>query len=184
LTNLEYAQTHDMRNEQRRVFREMKAVARELGKDILRGSTEEDIKAVIPALREKVGDRAILRALHYVRENERVCAARDALKASDTDGFLSCVLESGRSSFTYLQNVYTTVNVSEQGLSLALALTDGCLKGKKAAFRVHGGGFAGTIQVFLPKEELAGYVKAIDACLGEGSAMPLNIRPVGACKLF
>ena len=163
---------------------EMRAVAAELGADALRSFSEEQIVAAIPALREKVGDRAILRALHFVRENKRVGAAKEALKQGDIDGFFAQLLESGRSSFEYLQNVYTTINVKEQGLSLALALTDGYLSGKKCAFRVHGGGFAGTIQVFLPTEELADYVKYMDAVLGEGSAMPLNIRPLGACRLF
>ena len=106
------------------------------------------------------------------------------MKEKNIDGFLAAVSESARSSFEYLQNVYTNVNIREQGLSLALALTDGYLSGKKAAFRVHGGGFAGTIQVFLPKEELKGYVKYMDGILGEGSAMALNIRPFGACRLF
>ncbi len=163
---------------------EMKAVAQHFGKETLRGLTETDIVGAAAELREKVGDRAILRALHFLRENDRVVLASDALKSKDLDGFLGIITASGRSSFQYLQNVYTTQNVSEQGLSLALALTDGALSGKDAAFRVHGGGFAGTIQAFIKREDLADYVRLVDSVFGEGSAMPLNIRPAGAIRLF
>ena len=163
---------------------EMKAVAARFGKSVLRSVDEKDIIARIAEMRRTVSDRAILRALHYVRENERVEGAKDALLSSDLDAFFNIIRESGRSSFEYLQNVYTNQNVSEQGLSLALALTDGFLSGKKCAFRVHGGGFAGTIQAFVKKEDLSEYVKYMDAAFGDGAAMPLNIRPRGAVKLF
>ena len=163
---------------------EMKAVAEHFGKETLRGLTEADIVGAANELRSKVGDRAILRALHFLRENDRVVLASDALKARELDRFLEIITASGRSSFQYLQNVYTTQNVGEQGLSLALAVTDGALSGKNAAFRVHGGGFAGTINAFVKKEDLADYVKLIDSVFGEGSAMPLNIRPAGAIRLF
>lgn len=162
---------------------EMRSVASHFGKQILRGIGEDEIISAIPSLREKVGDRAILRALHFVRENDRVASAYSSLVGGDFDSFLSIIRESGRSSFEYLQNVYTTINVKEQGLSLALALTDGYM-GKRGAFRVHGGGFAGTIQVFIPTDMLAGYVSLVNSVFGEGSAMPLNIRPFGACRLF
>ena len=138
---------------------EMKAVAEHFGKETLRGLTEADIVGAAAELRSKVGDRAILRALHFLRENDRVVLASDALKGKELDRFLEIITASGRSSFQYLQNVYTTQNVGEQGLSLALAVTDGALSGKNAAFRVHGGGFAGTIQAFVKKEDLADYVK-------------------------
>ena len=174
----------DLNDDYASVPLEMKAVASKLGKTVLRGASEEEIIKVIPALREEVGDRAILRALHFVRENARVSVIRDHLKADNLDGFLSGILESGASSFQYLQNVYTTINVREQGLSLALALTDGYLKGKGCAFRVHGGGFAGTIQVFIKNELIDGYCALMDSVFGEGAAMKLRIRPVGACKLF
>ncbi len=163
---------------------EMKAVAKAFDKEVLRGLDEETILSRASSLRASVGDRALLRALHFVRENGRVNAARAALLSSDVDGFLSLVLESGRSSFEYLQNVYTTKNVSEQGLSIALCVTDGILAGKGCAYRVHGGGFAGTIQVFVKNELADDYCARINAVLGEGSAMKLNIRPKGAVKLF
>ncbi len=163
---------------------EMKAVAAYLGKDVLRGLTEEDIIKAIPMLRKRSGDRAILRALHFVRENDRVVKAKDALKSGDLDAFYDIILASGRSSYQYLQNVYTNQNPFEQGISLALCIADGALEGKGGAFRVHGGGFAGTIQVFVKNEHLPYFVSKINAVFGEGAAMPLNIRPLGAVKLF
>ena len=163
---------------------EMRAVAAALGKEVLRGINEAEMISAIPELRASVGDRAILRAIHFVRENERVMEARCALAGADVDSFFDVLLRSGRSSFQYLQNVYTTVNVAEQGLSLALALAEGYLKNIKCAYRVHGGGFAGTIQVFLPTAELDGFCRYMDASIGKGAAMPLGIRPLGAVKLF
>ena len=166
------------------VPREMKAVAATFGREVLRGLTEADVLSCASELRHTVGDRALLRSLHFIRENERVEKARAALLSSSVSDFLGLVLESGRSSFEYLQNVYTTKNVSEQGLSLALCVTDGILRDKGCAFRVHGGGFAGTIQVFVKNEYADEYCAAIDSVLGSGSAMKLNIRPRGAVKLF
>ena len=163
---------------------EMKSIATYFGKDVLRGLTEADVLGAASELRKKFGDRAVLRAIHFLRENERVSSAKEALKNEDLDAFYSIILASGLSSFQYLQNVYTTINVSEQGLSLALAVTDGFLSGKDGAFRVHGGGFAGTIQSFVKNEYLDEYVKLMDSVFGEGSAMVLNIRPAGAVKLF
>ncbi len=163
---------------------EMKAVAKALGQDVLRGIDEADIIKAAPSLREAGNDRAILRALHFVRENKRVAAARDALKTSNVESFFENVLSSGKSSFEYLQNVYTTINPKEQGLSLALAITDGFLAGKNCAFRVHGGGFAGTIQAFVKNEYVDEYCALMDSVFGTGAAMRLNIRPVGATKLF
>ncbi len=163
---------------------EMKAVAAHFGKPYLRGLTEADILSAVPYLRRRTGDRALLRAIHFVRENERVECAREALKSGDLDRFYEIILASGRSSYQYLQNVYTNHNHIEQGISLALCVTDGALSGNGGAFRVHGGGFAGTIQAFVKNEELDGYVKLMDSLFGEGAAMPLNIRPLGAVKLF
>jgi galactokinase len=121
--------------------------------------------------------------LHFFAENRRVAAMRAALQAGDLNAYFTGVLSSGRSSFCYLQNVYTTQNVSEQGLSLALCVTQGVLAGKTAAFRVHGGGFAGTIQAFVKKEDVACYRAAMDALFGEGATMELFIRPVGAVQI-
>lgn len=165
------------------VPQEMKAVAAAFGREVLRGLSEADIRAKIPELRKTVGDRAILRALHFVRENDRVAQAARALRAGETDTFLSDIRASGDSSFKYLQNVYTTQNVAEQGLSLALAVTEGLLDGKGCAWRVHGGGFAGTIQVFVKREYADDYRREMDAVFGEGAAMVLHIRPAGAVRI-
>ena len=163
---------------------EMKSVAAHLGRAVLRGLTEDELLAAIPYLRKRTGDRAILRALHFIRENDRVVAAKEALKGGNLDGFYDIILASGRSSFQYLQNVYTNGNPFEQGISLALCVADGELAGKGGAFRVHGGGFAGTIQAFVKNEHLDGFVSKMNSVFGEGAAMPLNIRPLGAVKLF
>ena len=164
---------------------EMKGIAKLLGNDVLRGFSETDIIKEIPRLRKEcANDRAIMRALHFVRENARVEAAKGALESSDVDAFFKNVLGSGKSSFEYLQNVYTTKNPTEQGLSLALAVTDGFLADKKGAYRVHGGGFAGTIQAFIKNEDVDAYAALMDSVFGEGATMRLRIRPVGACKLF
>lgn len=162
---------------------EMKSVAAYFGKEVLRDTDENAVLAAIPTLREKVGDRAILRALHFFAENRRVAAQKAALKAGDLDTFLANVIASGRSSFCYLQNVYTTKNVSEQGLSLALCLAERVLSGKRAAWRVHGGGFAGTIQAFVPTEDVAEFRAVMDAAFGEGRCMVLRVRPEGALRV-
>ena len=163
---------------------EMKAVATHFGKKVLRELTAQDVISEIPALREKVGDRAILRALHFFSENKRVGEQVEALKANDIDTFFDGVLSSGRSSFCYLQNVYTTKNVSEQGLSLALCLCDGFLTGKKAAFRVHGGGFAGTVQAFVPANDVNEFKKLMDSAFGKDACLVLRVRRDGAVKVL
>ena len=162
---------------------EMKSVAAYFGQATLRGITESQLIENAPILRRTVGDRALLRSLHFVRENQRVTAQAAALKKGDLSAFLDGVNASGRSSFMYLQNVYTNLNVAEQGLSLALAVTDGLLAGKGCAFRVHGGGFAGTIQAFVKRELSEGYVEVLDSVFGAGSVMRLSIRPRGAVKI-
>ena len=163
---------------------EMKAVAAAMSREVLRGLDEAEVIKNVPSLRAKVGDRAILRALHFVRENGRVEAAREALKSARFSDFLDIILRSGRSSFEYLQNVYTSKLPTEQGLSLSLALADGYLSDKGGAFRVHGGGFAGTTQAFVAREHVAEYAALMDGVFGEGAAMLLNIRPEGAVRLF
>ena len=163
---------------------EMKAVAKLFGRDVLRGLTEEDIIKNAAAIRRNLGDRAVLRSIHFIRENERVFKIREALKRGKLDKFFELVRKSGSSSFEYLQNVFTTKNVSEQGISLALALTDGFLASKKGAFRVHGGGFAGTMQAFVKAKNVPEYVELMDGVFGAGATSVFNIRSVGACKLF
>ncbi len=159
---------------------EMKAVAAQFGKDVLRVTDEAAVRAAIPALREKCGDRAVLRALHYFEENRRVAAMREALHADRLNDYFNGVNASGRSSFCYLQNVYTTVNVREQGLSLALRL---CEDLPTAAHRVHGGGFAGTVQAYVALADVETFRAAMDAVFGEGSCHVLHVRTVGAVSL-
>ncbi|MDY2827489.1 MAG: galactokinase family protein [Eubacteriales bacterium] len=162
---------------------EMKAVAAALGKSVLRETDEESVIAHIPELRKSVGDRAILRALHFFAENRRVAAQKEALQKGDLPTFLSGVIASGRSSFCYLQNVYTTKNVAEQGLSLALCLAERYLSDKGGAFRVHGGGFAGTIQAYVKFEDVPGFCQLMDGIFGKGATIVLCIRPDGAIRV-
>ncbi len=174
----------DLTDDYASVPREMKAVAALCGGEVLRDTNEQNVIDSIPALREKAGDRAIMRALHFFEENKRVAEQKSALLAGDIDKFFSGVLASGRSSFCYLQNVYTTKNLEEQGLSLALCLSDIFLSGKRAAWRVHGGGFAGTIQAFVPECDASEYRRLMDAAFGEGKCIVLRIRQKGALKVF
>ena len=162
---------------------EMRAVAKLLGREVLRGLTEEYIVKNLNNIRRLVGDRAVLRSLHFLRENGRVEKLRCALKAADLDTFFRLIKQSGHSSFEYLQNVYSNSNVKEQGLALALALTEGYL-GSDVACRVHGGGFAGTIQVFLKKEYVSGYTEYMNSIFGAGATEEYNVRQDGAVRLF
>ena len=173
----------DLTDDYASVPAEMKLVAAHFGKAVLRDVSKAELVAAIPALRQEVGDRAILRALHFMEENERVKAQKNSLEANDLDGFFGGVIASGRSSFFYLQKVYTTTNLTEQGLSLALCLAEGYLSDKKAAWRVHGGGFAGTIQSFVPAEAVEVYSTLMDGVFGEGKCIVLRIRPVGAIRV-
>ena len=141
----------DLTHEYAAVPDEMHAVANEMGVTQLRETNFEAVLKVIPSLREKLGDRAVLRALHFFAENERVVGEVAALKANDFETFKKLVIASGNSSFEYLQNVYASCAVEDQGMSLALALAQHVLDGK-GAWRVHGGGFGGTTQNFVPAD--------------------------------
>ncbi len=165
---------------------EMKAVAKELGREVLRGTEKAELICAAKELRGKVGDRAILRAYHFICENERVGKIAECLRNGDTAGFLSGINESGRSSFMWLQNIYTVNNVAEQGLSLALAVTEYALANtaRPSAFRVHGGGFAGTVQAFVPNEDVPSYKKEMEKVFGEGSCSVLKVRQKGTAKVF
>ena len=121
-----------------------------------------------------------MRAIHYENENERVDRQAHALQTGDLDAFFRGVKQSGLSSFCYLQNVYTVKNVQEQGLSLALALAENYLADRGGAWRVHGGGFAGTIQAFVKTQDVPGYRKLMDAVFGVGACIELHVRAVGA----
>lgn len=174
----------DLNEDYASVPQEMKSVAKFFGKEYLRQLTKQEVLASVELLRDACGDRAILRAIHFFNENERVENQAVSLRQGDINGFFKLVKKSGRSSFMYLQNVFTTKNVREQGLSLALAITDSILSGTDSAFRVHGGGFAGTIQAFVPFNLVEQYREAIDSAFGKGACHVLRIRPDGAIKVI
>lgn len=153
-------------------------ISNALGVEFLREADSDKFYNNLAALRRDHGDRAILRALHFFNEQQRVEDQKAALKSGDFESFLKLVNASGESSYCYLQNLYSPSNISEQGLCLAIALTKQFLKGKGAC-RVHGGGFAGTIQCYIPTEQLNEYKAMIEKTFGDGSCCVLNIRPVG-----
>lgn len=173
----------DLTDEYASIPSEMKSVAAFFGKETLRGISRTDILENAKSLKEKCGDRALLRALHFVDENDRVEKTANALIKGDVKDFLKQIRRSGRSSFMYLQNVYSSLNVKEQSLSLALCLSDGIL-GTEGAFRVHGGGFGGTIQAFVPNEKINEYKNAMDSVFGKDACKVLNIRAQGGVKVF
>ncbi len=185
----------DLTDEYAAVPREMKDVASAFGCDVLRQVPQETVLSAIPTLRERLGDRAVLRALHFYGENNRVAAQKAALleayQASDSDArdaalarFFDDVKASGRSSFCYLQNVYTVKNVRDQSLSLALCLCESILGDKLAAWRVHGGGFAGTVQAWVPTEEVSAFRTLMDGVFGRGATVDLRVRAVGAARIL
>lgn len=162
---------------------EMKSVAGLFDREVLSELSEEDVLSNIPEIREKLGDRAVLRALHFYEENKRVVTETNALKAGDIRSFLDTVKASGASSFQYLQNVYTNRDIMSQNMSVALALSDITL-GDKGVSRVHGGGFAGTIQAFVKNSEVDRYKAAMDAVFGEDSCRVLKIRKYGGMQVM
>ena len=172
----------DLTDEYAAVTRELKSVCAHFGKEVLREIPEEEFFAAIPALRNKVPDRAILRGIHFYQENKRVLTQVEALKKNDIESFLRLVGESGRSSWMYLQNITPTGAVEHQNVALALALCDTLLHGK-GAYRVHGGGFAGTIQAFVPLDMLEQFKTNIEQILGEGKCHILSIRPQGGIRV-
>ncbi len=163
--------------------KEMKNVAACFGKDVLLGITVEDILKNIAIVRGQVGDRGVLRALHFIRENERVRKEVEALENEDIDTFFKEVANSGNSSFKYLQNVYSNTDVQHQNVSLALAISEDFL-GKNGVCRVHGGGFAGTIQAFVKNDIVIEYQKIMDKVFGQGACSVLKIRKYGGMKVL
>jgi len=174
----------DLTEDYAAVPNEMKSVAKKLGGQVVRDICADDLIAATPKIRAEVGDRAILRALHFLGDNQRVVDQVEALQQNNFDRFLQLVNDSGNSSFKWLQNVYTTKNVFEQGVSLALALTENYIrKAGKGACRVHGGGFAGTIQVFLHNDFVQDYIQLMESVFGKGSVQVLTVRPVGTLHI-
>ena len=162
---------------------EMRSVAAIFGQELLHGITFDQLLSHASEIREKAGDRAYLRAIHFVTENVRVQEEVKALQEENFDTFLKTVKASGDSSFKYLQNVYTSRDLSHQNVSVALAVSDAVL-GENGVSRVHGGGFAGTIQAFVKNEAVPEYKAALDAVFGEGSCSVLMIRKYGGMKVL
>ena len=171
----------DLTDEYTAVTRELRAVCAHFGKSVLREVPEDAFLQALPVLRGKVSHRAILRAMHVYSENRRVLQQVQALKDGDFDRFLTLVNESGRSSWMYLQNITPAGAAEHQEVALALALCDRLLRGCGAC-RVHGGGFAGTVQAFVPHHMLDGFKEAVEAVLGKGSCHVLHIRPYGGIR--
>jgi len=172
----------DLTDEYAAVPREMKAVANYFGKEVLRDVPYAEVIKEIASLRKILGDRSVLRALHFFGENERVVKEVNALKRSDMNLFLDMVKESGDSSFKYLQNVYSINDVENQNISIALMMSDVFLK-KEGVSRVHGGGFAGTIQAFVKNDFVKEYKEQMDYIFGQGSCKDLRIRKYGGMKV-
>lgn len=162
---------------------EMRSAAKFFGKESLREISKEQVMENITALRESCGDRAVLRALHFFDENLRVCREAEALNNKDFGEFLRLVNESGDSSLMYLQNIFAAVNVREQGLTLALYLAKQILGGEGAC-RVHGGGFAGTIQAFVPSHRLENFKTETERIFGTDSCHVLTIRNCGGTRVL
>ena len=159
----------------------MRSVCDHFGKEVLTQIDEQDFYAAIPVLREKCGDRAVLRAIHFYDDNNRVVKQVAALRSGDFNEFLRLIKESGRSSWMYLQNVIPAGYKVHQDVAVALCLCEKYLQGK-GGYRVHGGGFAGTVQAFVPFEILESFRAGIDAVLGEGACHVLSIRPQGGVE--
>jgi galactokinase len=177
----------DLTEDYASVSAEMRAVARYFGKDALREVDGAALAANTAGLRARLGDRALLRAMHFFKENERVDAMYGLLAAggADIERYFEQVRRSGASSWELLQNVYSPGNPREQGISLALALTEDFFdrSGRRGACRVHGGGFAGTIQAYIPLGALEEYRRCMETVFGAGALTVLRIRPTGAAEL-
>lgn len=173
----------DLTDEYAAVPEEMKRVAQYFGKDVLRGITVKEVLGEIHALRKSLGDRCVLRALHFITENERVQKEVDALKKGNIKQFLVLVKASGDSSYKYLQNVYSGKDLKNQNVSVALMISEMLLEDAGVS-RVHGGGFAGTIQAFVKKEYVPEYKRGMDAVFGDGACSDLRIRKYGGIKVI
>ena len=173
----------DLTDDYAAVRSEMESVAAKFGKSVLREVDRADFEKQISVIRDAAGDRAVLRAIHFYNENERVEKQAQALKNGDFEAFKALVVESGFSSYMYNQNVFTCKAPENQPVSIALALCQDILAGR-GAWRVHGGGFAGTIQAFVPMDLLDAFKEKICAVFGEKSCYVLNIRPDGGIKVI
>ena len=172
----------DLTDEYAAIPGELKSICAHFGKDVLTQIDPDDFYAAIPALREKCGDRAVMRSIHFYQENERVPQQVAALEQGDFDSFLALVKQSGFSSYMYLQNVIPAGRTRNQEMAIALGLCEHYLH-DRGAYRVHGGGFAGTVQAFVPFDLLDSFRAGIDGALGEGACHVLSIRPQGGVEM-
>ena len=172
----------DLTDEYAAIPGELKQVCAFFGKEVLRDIPEEAFFSALPELRHKVSDRAILRAIHFYQENKRVQRQAQALREGDFETFLRLVTESGRSSWMYLQNITPAGAIEHQDVAVALALCDTLLQGR-GAYRVHGGGFAGTVQAFVPLDMLDGFKTGTERVLGAGRCHVLSIRSQGGIRV-
>ena len=172
----------DLTGEYSAITDELRAVCRVFGKEVLREVPEEDFLAGLPHVRKAVGDRAVNRAFHVYGENRRVREEVQALRSGDFQRFLTLVRESGRSSAMYLQNIIPTGSTAAQELMVTIALCERMLEGR-GAVRVHGGGFGGTAQAFVPLDMLDGFRDRVEASLGRGCCHVVRIRPAGGIRL-
>jgi galactokinase len=172
----------DLNEDYASIQAEMRHLANILGKSFLRDCDETEFYNNIKVLRKSVGDRPVLRAMHFFGDDARVVEQARTLKTGDFEGFKKLIIESGRSSFMYLQNCYSVKEPSQQGIPLALTLSERILSGC-GAWRVHGGGFAGTIQAFVPRKKLEEYTETMNEVFGDNSCHCLNIRSIGAFRL-
>lgn len=172
----------DLTDDYAAIRREMEAVAGYFGKSCLREITEEAVLANVAGIKEKLGERPLLRAIHFFEDNKRVMTEAEALRNGDFDTFKAMTIASGYSSYMYNQNVFSSSAPLSQPVSLALAVSEVILKGK-GAWRVHGGGFAGTIQAFVPECLLEEYKNSMEAIFGEGACYVLSIRAFGGTEI-
>ena len=172
----------DLTDEYAAIPGEIKAVAAYFGKEVLTQIDEAEFYASIPALRQACGDRAVIRCIHFYQENARVPQQVAALREGDFDKFLTLVKQSGYSSYMYLQNVIPSGYKAHQDVAVVLALCEHFLNGR-GGYRVHGGGFAGTIQAFVPFDILDSFVAGMDSILGKGACHVLSIRPQGGVEM-
>lgn len=163
---------------------EMKSVASFFGKEVLLGVSMKDLIENSMEIRKRFGDRAFLRALHFINENGRVREEVAAIKKSEINEFLELVKASGNSSYKFLQNVYTNVDVKHQNVSIALAVSENVLGDGSGVCRVHGGGFAGTIQAFVKNEKVNEYSETMNKLFGQGACSVLKIRKYGGMRVI
>jgi galactokinase len=172
----------DLTDEYAAIPAEMKQVAQALGSEVLSQVEERHFYEKIGQLRKCVSDRALLRAMHFFQDDRFVMLERQALRSGDVEAFCRLVTQSGRSSYQLLQNCFPARDPGERSVSLALALTERLLA-ESGAYRIHGGGFAGTIQAFVPTKKLADYIVRMELVFGSACCFPVSIRPVGGTSI-